>query len=99
FQLPQESKIFFTYIMELQRPVNWQNLFAVDRFPFYKLLILLSLYSFIFNRRKIDIGAFLFWLIFLGFSLVALRNIVFFAFAAYLVIVTNAITIQFNRIV
>ncbi len=99
FQLPQDSKIFFEYIMELQRPVEWGNLFSLNRFPFYKLLILLSAYSFVLNRRKVDVGGFLFWLVFLLFSLAALRNIVFFAFAAYLVIMTNVLTIDFRRIV
>jgi len=99
FQLPQESKIFFNYILELQRPIHWNDIFSLDRFSFYKLTILVSLYSFIFNRRHIDLSALLFWFVFLLFSLVALRNIVFFAFAAYLVIVTNAITTPFNQIV
>ncbi len=55
--------------------------------------------SFFFNRRKLDVGIFIFWLFFLVFSLVAIRNLVFFAFAAYLAFVINIATIRFKDIV
>ena len=55
--------------------------------------------SFIFNRRRIDISALLFWIIFLIFSLSATRNTPFFAFAAYLVFITNTINLDFKNIV
>jgi hypothetical protein len=53
----------------------------------------------VFNRRRIDISALLFWLIFLLFSLKAVRNAPFFAFAAYLVLITNLSNINFEDIV
>jgi len=93
-QISGESKIFFNSIVELRKPMTWATALSPDEFPYYKLLILLSALSFVFNRWKIDIGVFLFWLIFLLFSLAAVRNLPFFAFAAYLVFVTNAITIR-----
>ncbi|OGX24880.1 MAG: hypothetical protein A3D10_00860 [Omnitrophica WOR_2 bacterium RIFCSPHIGHO2_02_FULL_48_11] len=95
-QLSGKSRIFFDYIQELQKPILKNNVFALENLPFYKLMIVISAYSFLFNRRRIDLGALLFWLVFLGFSLAAVRNLVFFAFAAYLVIVTNALTISLN---
>ncbi len=98
-ELPGKSKIFFEYIQELQKPILKSNVFSIENLPFYKLMIVISIYSFLFNRRKIDLGALLFWLIFFAFSLVAVRNLVFFAFASYLVIVTNALTISMNDIV
>ncbi len=89
FQLAGESKIFFYHIQELKAPMSWQTAFDFGTLRFYKILILISSLSFVFNRRKIDIGDLLLWVLFLVFSLAALRNIVFFAFAAYLVCVTN----------
>ena len=97
-QLSGESRVFFDYIQELQRPITRASLGDIQNLPYFKAIIILSAYSFIFNRRKIDIGVFIFWLIFLGFSLVALRNIVYFGVAAYLVTVTNAMTISFHEI-
>lgn len=93
-----ENKVFFKYIIELQRPVtSWQSLFAGGgEYLHYRLLILISLLSFFFNRRKIDIAALLFWLAFLAFSLTAARNLVFFSFAAYLVIMVNMQSISFD---
>ena len=97
FQISGESKIFFEKIIELKRPISLDTLFAVD-YSFYKLMILLSLVSFYFNRKKLDIGVFIFWLIFLLFSLAAIRNLIFFAFAAYLAYATNALSISLPRI-
>ena len=99
FQLSGESKIFFENIVELKKPILRENIFSPDEYPYYKLLILLSFMSLIYNRRKIDIGVLLFWVIFLFFSLAAIRNIVFFAFAAYLVFVTNSMTIRMKDLV
>ncbi len=90
FSLSKENKIFFSHIQELQAPVSWGGIFEGGRFVYYKLLIFLSGASFIFNRRRIDISALLLWLVFLIFSLKAARNTTFFAFAAYLVTMTNA---------
>jgi len=98
FQISGDSKIFFDKIIELKRPITAANIFSTADYPFYKLLILLSALSFFYNRRKIDIGGFIFWLIFLFFSLAAVRNLIFFAFAAYLVFVTNALTITYTQI-
>lgn len=99
FQLSGESKVFFTRIIELQRPIAWGNIFSPDVYPYYKLLILLSFLSFVFNRRKIDVGVLIFWLVFLLFSLAAVRNLIYFAFAAYLVFVNNALGLSLKDVV
>ncbi len=96
-QLSGESKIFFQYIQELQRPITWDNLFT-PQYSYYKLLIILSFVSFLLNRRKIDISSFFFWIIFLVFSLVAARNIVFFAFVSYFICMSNLIGISLSDI-
>jgi tetratricopeptide (TPR) repeat protein len=99
FSFSGENKVFFQHIQELQKPVTLQTLWTGGDFITYKLLIMLSIISFIFNRRRIDISALLFWLVFLVFSLQAARNAAFFAFAAYLVILTNLINISYKDIV
>lgn len=99
FSLSGENKIFFKYIQELQKPVVWETVTDSGRFAFYKLLILISAVSFILNRRRIDISALFFWLIFLIFSLKAARNTSFFAFAAYLVIITNIMSLSYEDVI
>lgn len=99
FQLSGESKIFFDKIIELKRPIALNTFLDFNQEPYYKLLIILSAISFVFNRRYLDIGIFAFWLIFLLFSLSAIRNLIYFAFAAYLVFVTNAINISLKNII
>ncbi len=89
FSLEHHSTIFFKNIMELQPPIKWDNIFSLAIFPYYKLLILISLLSFIFNYRKFDVSAFFLWLVFFIFSLFAIRNLVFFAITAYFVILAN----------
>ena len=99
FSFSGKNKIFFDYIEELQKPITWHTLFDLQSFIFYKILIFISLASFIFNRRRIDVSALLFWLVFLVFSIQAARNIAFFAFAAYLVFVTNAMSLSYRSVV
>ncbi|MFA5059032.1 MAG: hypothetical protein WC676_00195 [Candidatus Omnitrophota bacterium] len=94
-----DSKIFFKYIQELKPPITFENVFSLGHYGYYKLLIILSLFSFIFNRRKIDIGDFIIWLIFLLVSLVAVRNLVFFSFVAYLVCMTNFSSISLSSVI
>ncbi len=99
FSFSGENKIFFSHIQELQRPIAWNTLFTGGQFFHYKMVIVLSLISFIFNRRRVDISALFFWLIFLMFSLLAARNIAFFGFAAYLVSIANIVNISYKDIV
>ena len=97
FSLSGESKIFFQYIAELKRPLVLGNLLDASHYPVYKLLIIISLFSFLNNCRKINIGLLLFWFIFLGISLIAIRNLVFFALAAYFVFIFNAQNISLKK--
>jgi len=99
FSLGGENKIFFDYIQELQKPINFNTLWSLGESRYYKLAIVLSFMTFIYNRRRIDVSALLLWIIFLIFSLNAGRNIPFFAFSAYLVSITNLFNIDFKEIV
>ncbi|MBP9855265.1 MAG: tetratricopeptide repeat protein [Candidatus Omnitrophica bacterium] len=95
FSLSGENKVFFDYIQELKSPIHWSAFFDGEGgYGYYKIMIMISALSFFLNRRQIDISALFLWLIFLFFSLKAIRNISFFAFAAYLVIITNSYTLS-----
>jgi len=89
FSLNNESKIFFHHIIELHKPITMGNWYNMHHYFNYKLLIVMSSLSFIYNRRKLDIGTLILWLFFLIFSLSAVRNLVFFALIAFLVIMIN----------
>ncbi len=89
FNIAGKSKIFFNHIQELQSPFKGWAILTLEPFPHYRLLVLLSAVGLFLNRRKIDIGDLLLWLIFLLISVVAIRNLVYFAFVAYLTCVIN----------
>jgi len=99
FSISGEDKIFFDYIQELKPPVSWATLAGGGQYSYYKLLIIISALTFFLNRRRIDISALFLWIIFLIFSLKAMRNISFFAFAAYLVIITNCYYLSANDVI
>ena len=99
FSFSGEDKIFFKYIQELQKPVLWKNILDTRHFIYFKILILMSAISFIFNRRRIDISALFLWIIFLVFSLNAARNTAFFAIAAYLAFITNLLYISSEDVI
>ena len=88
-QLSGESAIFFDHIMELKRPITMATLWDGGENQYYKILILITAVSFVFNRRKINISTLIFWGLFLFFSLTAVRNTVYFSFAAFLVLMNN----------
>ena len=94
FHSASDTKIFFEYITELQPPFTKNFMLELNDNIHYKLLLLMSTLMFFFNRRNIDISVFLVWLVFLVFSLVAIRNLIFFGCAAYLVIMANSMTIN-----
>ena len=98
FRLAGDNKIFFDHIVELQKPITWATILT-DRFYYYKLLILLSFFSLIFNRRKIDISSLLVWIIFLWFSLAAIRNLIYFEAAAYMVLMVNVMSLSWENLV
>ncbi|MBP9855266.1 MAG: tetratricopeptide repeat protein [Candidatus Omnitrophica bacterium] len=96
--LSGESKIFFEQIKELSKPIEWSTLFSMDQYPAYRWMIILSVGSIILNIRRLDVGMFLLWLIFLLFSLSALRNMTIFSVIAFLVILTNLQHLDWKKI-
>ncbi|MDD5018936.1 MAG: hypothetical protein PHH75_03415 [Candidatus Omnitrophica bacterium] len=88
-QISQEGKVVFKYIQELARPISWSNILNPRNFLTYKVLILVSLFSFRVNYRRINPADILIWLFFLGFSLLAVRNIAYFGIAAAFLTLDN----------
>ena len=89
FSIGSHSSIFFKEIVELQKPITWHTLFAWQPYPYYRWLIILPAAAFILNRKHLDIGALVLWLIFLILSLGAVRNVPFYAIIAYFVTLIN----------
>ncbi|MBN2453769.1 MAG: hypothetical protein JXB40_05885 [Candidatus Omnitrophica bacterium] len=90
-QVSGAGKILFNFVMELSRPIRWDNLFELGRLVFYKELIVISLCSFIYNRRRVNLFDLILWAVFLFFSLAAHRNISYFALAAGFVTLNNIV--------
>ncbi|NLE65654.1 MAG: hypothetical protein GX606_07055, partial [Elusimicrobia bacterium] len=88
FGMAGDMGVFFEHITELARPVTWDSLFSLVRWP-YKALIILSTLSFILNWRRVRVCDLLLWAAFLAFSLTALRNMTYFALIACFVTMRN----------
>lgn len=99
FSLSGDSEIFFQHIQELAKPFAPVALTGGKRYIFYKLMIVLSGVTFIFNRRRIDVSALLLWTVFLVFSLKAVRNNSYFAFSAFLCAANNFSYISLQDII
>ena len=93
-----ESRIFFDKILELSRPLSWDTLFSFNSYPYYKILIFASLFSFILNYRRPNISLAILWAVFFFFSATAIRNMVYFGFIAVLVIVENCAHLSWKDI-
>ncbi len=96
FSLSGETKVFFENIVELQKPITKDNLFAMRPYFHFRLLILISAFSFMVNFKKIDVSALFMWAVFLIFSINAARNIVFFAVMAYFAVLVNMQYLDFS---
>ncbi len=88
-QISGEGKVVFKYIQELARPITIKTVFNPDFFFFYKTFILISLFSFRINRKRLDITDSILWASFLIFSFIAVRNIAYFAIVAAYCIFSN----------
>ncbi len=92
------SQIFFKHITELQKPITQATLWTTQ-YGSYKGLIIISAIGLILNRRKIDISTVFVWIVFLLFSLAAIRNMIFFAVASYLVFMANIATVKWQNVI
>ncbi len=89
FNLAGESSIFFKFITELQPTIQWASFWDLGEQTQFKVLMIVSLISFLLNVRRINIGLFLVWAVVLCFSLGAVRNMIYFAVTAYAVTLIN----------
>ena len=89
-QISGKGRVVFQYIQELAKPVTLKNIFDLNFFLFYKAVIVISFFSFRFNHKHMDISDFILWFSFLCFSLLAIRNVAYFAIIAAYVIFSNA---------
>ncbi|OGX58765.1 MAG: hypothetical protein A2447_05815 [Omnitrophica WOR_2 bacterium RIFOXYC2_FULL_38_12] len=99
FSLSGDSKVFFEHITELAKPISLNTIFSPGEYPYYKILIVISALSFLFNIKKIDLSVLFVWLIFLFFSLNAVRNMVFFSFVAFFVVVINMQYVDYDKLI
>ncbi len=85
-----KDRFVFDFIQELKMPITLETLFSIKSWFFYKALIVISAFSFRFNQKRFNLNLLLVWLVFLLFSLTAIRNIIYFAVVATLAIFYNA---------
>jgi len=88
-QLAEGGSIIFEHIQELRAPITLKNILDPSHFLYLKVLILVSLFSFRFNARRVNITEGILWLIFLGLGLSAIRNMAYFCIVAAYVIFQN----------
>lgn len=88
-QISREGKVIFNYIQELARPITLKTIFNTNFFFFYKICILISLFSFRVNHKRVNISDFILWLSFLCFSFMAVRNVAYFAIVAAYCVFSN----------
>jgi hypothetical protein len=88
-QISGEGKIIFTHIMELAKPITPKSLLDVRSFLFFKCFILLVLFSFRFNGRRLNISDAIAFALFLFFALSAIRNIAYFGVVGACIIFNN----------
>lgn len=85
-----KDKIVLDIVQELRRPFAIKTFFDFRDLPFFKALIIVSIFGFRFNQKKFNFTLFLLWFVFLIFSLLAIRNIIYFAIVAIVTIFYNA---------
>ncbi|MFH0731534.1 MAG: tetratricopeptide repeat protein [Candidatus Omnitrophota bacterium] len=73
------QEVIMKYITELQPPLNIYNILKLQPYPYYKLLIFLSLAGFVLNYKRLNPTHLIIYAIFLAFSFKANRNIIDFA--------------------
>jgi tetratricopeptide (TPR) repeat protein len=89
FSLSGNNAVFFREISELEKPITFANIFNMGHYGYYKLMIVLSLLSFVVNYRRLNLALLFIWLMMLLSSLTAFRNMLFFALTACVVILWN----------
>jgi len=87
--LAQGGGIIFEHIQELKAPLTFRNLLDLQHMVYLKVLIIIALFSFRFNGRRVNVTEVLLGLVFLGLGLTALRNVAYFCVVAAYIIFQN----------
>ncbi|MEI8012293.1 MAG: hypothetical protein WCI27_07430, partial [Candidatus Omnitrophota bacterium] len=99
FSLSGDNRIFFKYITELQGTLQGSSLFDFSSQAPFKSLLIISTITFLLNIRRIDLRWLLVWAAVLCFSLTAVRNMVYFAFVAYIVAMINLLRVDLRQMI
>ena len=99
FSLSGDSSIFFKYITELKAPLKGAPFFDFSEQGPLKIMIFSSGISFLLNIRRIDLRWLLVWGVAMAFALGAMRNMVYFAFVAYIVAMMNLLRLDLRRLI
>jgi hypothetical protein len=90
FSFTGESRIFFRQILELQPLVSGCRIHLPHLIiPWFKIIIFISALSFLINFRKLNIGNFALYIIFLAIALKTNRNVALFSIIAYSGMILN----------
>ena len=87
--LAQGGGIIFEHIQELMAPLTFKNILNPQHMIYFKVLIIIALFSFRFNARRVNITEALLGLAFLGLGLTAIRNVAYFCVVATYIIFQN----------
>lgn len=83
------DRFVLSFINELNPPLTLKTALTLKDWIFLKALIIISVFSFRFNQKKFNRTFFVLWALFLLFALCAVRNIIYFAALATIIIFTN----------
>lgn len=90
FSFTGESSIFFKHIFELKPLIVKHRIFLPYLvIPWLKIVIAVSVLSFLMNFKKLDIGNFVIYIIFLIMALKTNRNLAIFSIVAYATMILN----------
>jgi len=87
--LAQGGGIIFDHIQELRATLAAQNILDPRHMLYFKVLIIIALFSFRFNARRVNVTEALLGCVFLALGLTAIRNVAYFCVVAAYVIFQN----------
>lgn len=91
-----DSKEFFNYITELKKPFLWVDFFDFSVQRYYKLTIIASVLAVVLNRKRLNLGLVGVGLFMFVFSQVAVRNLIYFAVTAYVLVLWHFMKVDWK---
>jgi len=87
--LAKGGGVIFDYIQELKTPLTSKNILDPQHLLYFKVLVIIALFSFRFNSRRVNVTEVFLGLAFLGLGLTAIRNVAYFCVVAAYIIFQN----------